>query len=728
MKEKKSYLALIFDFKRIPQYYNTKEEIVDKEGNKFIKQKKEFRYFQKEYKNRRWALYCFCGHRTDFDESFIYKDVYHITFKEPLICNGCNKKHNSFYDNELMMIYSRNPYLNVISKRFSVVEKKNSYALYSFATTVFVSATTNKLIFKDIACKSLYVSKKSDTIRTQRKEKIITVPLKSLVKHCSSILNLAMQNTQYEHIISQGLFERQVVNPLINFSKVIESKCDKRDVEKINLLLEQERENVYLKSFFKDQPKNDFHYYNTSFFEYDCNYDTTKMEDSSCLISSNRYIWIQYLKRRINIMLAISVYPPLATLVFTYGPDKFLELFTNSSLMCSLTILKRKKPTNPKDIIEVLFKSKINLENSKNKRILKYITTEERKRKRKLKKNPEDFSLNSPIYSHPTEWVDVRVPIFNGIKKELKFLNFRKFYADLFMEKDFDDIAIAFYGVIKNDMPFDKIETLDNIILSYDIKTAHSIIVGLSRSYESNKQRIIDFKFNYTFTCHLIKILKSYDIIHSTSLIDFYYDSIFMLNSLQIPVTEILKNKNFQSLRDMHDSLSNSYKLVLDKKKIEALTKHLSNFRHTEGIFENISFSLLDTPERFYNESSVMNHCVKTYCNNTADGHFVIYSVEDLDTGDRATLSISCINGMFTFNQLKAKNNAKSTEKIINCVKEFILNFFNIKDYPNSSDLLLTKQHLKDIPLEEIVLQQNNNIMMQEFFIENNDIDFDNLF
>jgi hypothetical protein len=201
-----------------------------------------------------------------------------------------------------------------------------------------------------------------------------------------------------------------------------------------------------------------------------------------------------------------------------------------------------------------------------------------------------------------------------------------------------------------------------------------------------------------------------------------------MLNSLQIPVTEILKNKNFQSLRDMHDSLSNSYKLVLDKKKIEALTKHLSNFRHTEGIFENISFSLLDTPERFYNESSVMNHCVKTYCNNTADGHFVIYSVEDLDTGDRATLSISCINGMFTFNQLKAKNNAKSTEKIINCVKEFILNFFNIKDYPNSSDLLLTKQHLKDIPLEEIVLQQNNNIMMQEFFIENNDIDFDNLF
>ena len=68
---------------------------------------------------------------------------------------------------------------------------------------------------------------------------------------------------------------------------------------------------------------------------------------------------------------------------------------------------------------------------------------------------------------------------------------------------------------------------------------------------------------------------------------------------------------------------------------------------------------------------------------------------------------------MFTFNQLKAKNNAKSTEKIINCVKEFILNFFNIKDYPNSSDLLLTKQHLKDIPLEEIVLQQNNNIMMQ---------------
>ena len=720
MKEKKSYLALIYDFKRIPKYREYKEESVDRYGNKISKPKKKFLHYVKNFSNERWGLYCSCGHRTDFDKDYIYRGQKNlIEFMLPLICGGCNKKYNSFYEDELIMIYSKDPALNAISRRFSIVEKDKFYALYSFYTTVFVSITTKKLIFKDVIGKPLYFSKINDTIKVKNKEKLITVPLKSLVKICSSVLNQAMDNVLDERIISQGLFERQVITPLINFSKIIESKCDKRDVEKINLILEKEREDVYFNSFFKNCPT----YYHQNFFDFECYYNTEYIFRYSDTVSIIRYIWIQYLKRRINIMLAISIYPPLATLVITYGPDKFLRLFSETTLMCSFTNLKRKKPTNPREILEVLFKSKVNLEFAKNKRILKYIVTEERKRKRKLKKNPDSISLLPSIESHPTEWVDSRVPIFEGVKKELKKLNFRKFYADLFIENNFDEMAKLFYGVLKKDMIFDNIETLDNIILKNNTEKINLILTILNRSYGNYKLRIGDFKLNQHSFNHLMKLSKDgsdYQYKNLDWICELYFDCVYLCRNLNISNSEIFKVKNLDSLRGLHNTLSNSYQISIDKNKLEKLTNHVNRFRHTEGVFDDIKFSLLDTPERFYEESSVMNHCVKTYCQNTSEGLYVIYSIEDLNTGHRATLSINSKNNVFSFNQLKSKNNSKATEKIINSVKNHIALFFEIKENSNR-DLFLETQN---IPFEEIVLRQNNNAVQQ---LEFNNLLDDNL-
>ena len=128
-----------------------------------------------------------------------------------------------------------------------------------------------------------------------------------------------------------------------------------------------------------------------------------------------------------------------------------------------------------------------------------------------------------------------------------------------------------------------------------------------------------------------------------------------------------------------------------------------------------MKFSLLDTPERFYEESSTMNHCVKTYCTSVANGHYIIYSVEDLKTGDRATLSVG-ISTTFIFNQLKAKNNAKSPERIINCVKDFVGKFFNIIDFSYSDDLNLNAVFYIKQP-EDVILE-NNNLENEALFIE----------
>lgn len=711
---------MIFDYVRTPEYSESEQTII-KNGKSHLKTIKKFKYYHKEYRNKRWALYCSCGQMTEIPLGQLSNNDTGVLISNlPLLCNGCNKTYESLAD--VKMIYARNSSLNVTSKRFAVVEKNNSYALYSFATTVFVSVTTKKLMYKDIGCYSLYLSKKTDTIRIKTNDKIITVPFKYIVKHCKSIIDNMMANALCDSIMEQGIFERQVINPLIKFCEIVESKCDQRDVERVLALINKERDDAYINTLFKNLSK----YPSDSLYisQRNCSYDIKSINDSDNNALSSRYVWIQYLKRRLCIMLTISVYPPMATLMLYCGPEKFLNLLSASSLMCSLTNLKKKKPTNPKDILETMFKGKITYELSKSKKIINYIRTEELKRKRKLKVHPEDKTLKNKITCHPTFFVDSRVPIFKDIKKELKKLHFRKFYVDLFLEKKFDEVAKTFYAILNNTSAFDEIATIDKIILNNTTKDAEQLIVGIQNIYEHNVARLGNFKMTYKYLCHYIKMVhsdKDPDKVSWGAFIQTYADTISMLQTMEIPTTDIFKAKNIESLNDMHNTLHQSYRLSLDKKLSEELKIHMNNYRHTEGIFDNIKIHLIDTPEKFYEESSVMNHCVKTYCTNVAKGNYVIYSLEDTETKDRATLSISVnsyLNGgtiensgfpKYTFNQLKAKNNARSTERIMDAVKVFIHNFFNIKEYNNCYDLEC-KNNVKKLQPEDEVLIQNQRL------------------
>ena len=722
MKDKQSYLALIFDLVRTPQY--EMHPFLD-EKKVQSKTKKKFLYFNREYLNKRWGLYCSCGHMTEVPLNEISKDDYgKLILQKSLICKNCNKTYKSL--SEVKIIYSKNPTGNVTSKRFGVVEKDNFYALYSFATIVFVSVTTKKLIFKDVGNHSLYFYKNSDTIRIRKNDKIITVPFKFLVKRCSAVINNMMQNALCENIIPQGIFERQVINPLIKFCEIIESKCDKRDVDKILSILKKERDDFYNKTLFRElsqYPSDSFQFYSNN-----CYYDIKSMDNYKGDMSTYRYAWIQYIKRRLCIMLSISVYPPLVTLVLKYGPDKFLNLFSNSSLMCSLTSLKKKKPTNPKEILETMFKSKIISEFSKNTKIIKYVKTEEKKRKRKLKAHPENRNFLNRITTNPVEYVDSRVPVFKNVKLKLKQIQFRKFYVDLFVE-NFDEIAKVFYDFLNDQSIFDEISTMDKIILNNKTENTCDLIIGLQSIYEQNRYRFGNFKMNYDFFCHILKMANFEQSINInwSRIIQIYADTIFMLIAMEISLLDIFKAKTIKALEDMHNSLSQSYQLVQNEKLNEELKLHIEQFRHTEGVFENIKFQLIDTPERFFEESSIMNHCVKTYCTSVAQGHYVIYSIEDITTGDRATLSISIQGTLtssdgskittYTFNQLKAKNNAKSTEIIINSVKDFIDKFFKIQDYSRCNDLELEDfKRKKELELEDAILALNNLVNQEQGF------------
>ena len=89
-----------------------------------------------------------------------------------------------------------------------------------------------------------------------------------------------------------------------------------------------------------------------------------------------------------------------------------------------------------------------------------------------------------------------------------------------------------------------------------------------------------------------------------------------------------------------------------------------------------------------------MQHCVRTYAQSIANGRCVIFSLKDEATEDRATLEFSITLEGLKFNQLKAKHNARATEKIITTVISFCekSKIASISDFhKNTGDLFAEK-------------------------------------
>lgn len=691
MRDKKSYISIIFDLEKKPSYKDSYTSNYDSSGNLISTVKKKFAGYSKKYLNQRWGIYCKCGYCTESSVDNICLKGDNFSFKENVNCLHCNEVYNS--NSNLRFLNSKNTEANVVSRRFAFVEKKDFYALYSFATSVMISVTTKKLIFKDHGNLSLYVSKKNKAIKLRIGKGIKTIPLKNLTVACLALIDELSSNLLYEDMINQNDFEKRFIQPLLDFSNAVEQKCDQRDVQKILMSLNDNQSKQYFESFFKESTTRGFNY--PDFFKHDYLYDWNSFNRCSENISAYRYIWIQYFKQRIPLMLSIYLYPPLATLAISYGSNKLLNLFQKSTLMCSLTDLLRKKPTNPKDILEIMFKNKILTEFHKNKKIKKDLQKENKKRVRK-------FTKNSPkIIRHPTLFNDSRVPINKNIKIQLKSIKFKKLYVDLFLHR-FDSAATLFYGFLNNQSSFDNIETLNRILYYENFGTIQrriNLLFEIQNSFQHIERRLENFKIDFKTAQHLFKLNDS-NLKDFTRLLHCYIDSIYMLQTLNLPIDDIFKIKSYTELNNLHDNLNKTFQLKSDERINTMLKKHVAHFKHTEVMLNKISFSILDTPERFYDESDFMNHCVKTYYKCTAEGKYIIYSVVDSTTNDRATLSISLVgNDGYYFDQLKAKHNQKTTVNIISATRKFLEKYFKIDTEQDKCDLLIT---------EEMVSQTNS--------------------
>ena len=363
--------------------------------------------------------------------------------------------------------------------------------------------------------------------------------------------------------------------------------------------------------------------------------------------------------------------------------------------MCSLTQLKKKKATRPKEIVETLFKAKLLDDNIKFKKLNEYEKKQAAKKRREQKKNPDKKKPISSIYPFNTpahiilksQAPDSRVPQLGiNFKKIIKGFEFKKSYANFFLSEKttFDGATQLFYSILQGDTMFpENFKTLDKILEGIK-EDQYNTLVELHKHFHLNQRRINRI-FSVTEIIHIVKLTSAAGT-KQTNMIGEYNDCISMLNDLNRPLTVLHKIKTFEQLHELHNQLNIAFRLNKDKIVEIKLTKQADKFRNTEVEIENVEFRILDTVEKFYKESEFMHHCVKTYCTHVSEGHYIIYGVKDNNTGDRATLSLNINKDEYSFNQLKTINNRVATRHIIECTIKFLKEHFNIVS-PKNYDL-----------------------------------------
>ena len=730
MGGKRAFLGNIYDITRVPKYntdigkdnndfnfFDDDVEVSKKEiiaiapvpELKFETTKQKPDYYVSNYENQRIALFCPCGETTELNglnegNMFNYNVEYgQKELKNKLTCQHCKREYKNL-DNIMELSSAKYPSDNVISKRFAVKETDNFYALYTFATSVFISRTSKKPIFRTHGNKSLYLSKKIKAIKIKDGDKILTIPLRSLTDKINRIVDYMATNALFENVTDKSTFEIKIVDPLFRFCNIIESKCDFRDVGRIIDMLDKERNESYLNSMFCSNDNG----YSKNLFENNNEYKVKTLSSSYSKMSNDRFVYLQYFKRRLIVMSAIYLYPPMATILFSFGIDKFISMLSDnhSSLMCSLKSLKLKAPTNPKDILETMFKQKVVEDYSKYNKTIEILKKEKERRKRFEKKFPDKrYPNESVIHSY-----NLKIPFqIKDIKKKTKNLDFKKCYIELFKEEDFDSAASVLFVFLD----LDKCVFEDKGIIERMIyKSGAKQTIKLINSINNYSQRLTNFKFGNKYVFHLLKLIEGMDDYGSNNTINHYADTISMMVNLNLPVTDILKYKNANEIHHMHNTLTQSFRIKADKEMSKNLANQIAYYRNTEVIIEGVRFVLLDSVEKFYDESSIMSHCVKTYCVNVAKGHYVIYSVVDNETEERATLSISIRNNelldshdvpfSYSFNQLKSKQNRRAPNKIIAASIKFLKDKFKINVEAPPPDLCA-------LPEPESIKQDNLN-------------------
>jgi hypothetical protein len=676
---------------------------------------------------------CKCGHhfKDDTLSSIFFltnEEIFEFNLKNDIKCPKCNLKLDIINSIKLETSYSIG---NVFRKKFFLFEENEKEKVRLVLLKERVQYNKKGKIFIQKERKSITFNTKEKTFfysgkyKNSKDKVIIGISNKNFnnifshffTEACDDKVCFDLKNTQ--NIFRN--FDLDVINPLNRFMNILIKNLEEKDVDRVMTYIDFINYNnfdfyfressISLESFLNNSKKN---YYD--------------------IRQKNINIINEYTDN-MSIIASIVQYPYNSNVLFIKGREFFIEILKDRNLsLPNSSYLKKEKPTSPSNILIEAFNFKnvyaihynkkhlkSTIKNDYPDLILNNSNVEKLKNieETKNKKNNNSISPNSILsYISTIEW----------LKNDL-IQNKNKVFLP---KAAFNTISswdgLVFFISISRYLDKEQILYICN---KFDLNDFIIVFKALNNiyNYESvNEKTFYNFENKIQMINYIFKIIKKENL--ESKNFPFYYiiDTLRCLKELygedrREYIKDIFKCHNINQIRELHDNLYKKVLIKNNKDNDEKIRKFCENFKEINyNIIENVSFKLIDNIEDLLEEGSFMKHCVGTYASQLANGKHLIFSVKDLDTGERATLEFYNLDyndffgtnaNVWVFNQLKSKYNSKASKNIIEKFKIFNKKLqksgLQIKVDESSYDLLFEERKKLIIENEQLILNNFNN-------------------
>ena len=647
----------------------------------------------------RYIYFCSCGHKTIFKDTPINKvQTESLTCEK---CKGLEKVKKTIVlnarldDNEIKINYK-----TFIDGDLIKLVKFSDYIGVGLNNNLFVKTKKISLSFNR-KTKRFYLNGNSYSphlrgVGIQNISHILREMLELF-----SLNNFICDNPQNNIPKIRDIF-KNYIQPYNEFLNLLLKEIDYRDIERVS------------KRLFDVNNKN------VLFYQSESNIITNKANDN------------------LTILISLIQYPNFSSLFFNLENNQYIKFLEN---LISVSNFNNITHTSIYGELSNVFMSKVRYSN---KRILMGI---------KIFHSHKFKNLNFPKYANYSNLIKfieqnkIKDNVFSGrlFPKVLEMLRNYKFYdfvksnklpkyiiKDIFsfskkQNTNIDIISVLhmYYTLLYNDVLDEK--EICNLIKKYGILNFSECTSDFFNIYEPDYGNIksIDKDFDDELLKHYLKInfknSNSLDDVLFFNLTSTYKDCINILKENEEDYKIIINCKTKEEVRELHDK----HQYIFNLKKIEKFNKKIKEFSNRYEKIKlysknNIQFNLIDNVDSISKEGNEMKHCVRTYARRLSEGKHLIFSIQDMENNDRATLEFfndkneSDIEDFWIFNQLKAKYNKRASDKIINSLQDFVDNFLvknslNIKINYNSYDLInKEKENLLNNYNHEIIQQHYN--------------------
>jgi hypothetical protein len=580
--------------------------------------------------------------------------------RSPIACPSCGKIHEKS-EKDFLFIQSHSSALsNARSSRFYFNEIDGKYKLTIFCDLLLMNQITKKPFIKKAVPSSLIYSKSkrllfSRSVSVFNKQNvglsilsfansiesiyesfnISAKKITTLIDLRSSIFKMCYPLNS-PSLTSRMYYYKNCFLPLKKFTTALESEMPehgKLDIAKVDKLIK----NKWIK-FLSNQ--NDC--LNTSLTipfgeQADKPPSTFEIECSKRIVKTNLRL------AKIQLLNLLNLYPAMATILFsTYGGDinKFCQLIYG--LKFKKEDLNRKNPSNPRTIINEIFKAKIrHLANDKD---VPY------KEVYAIRRKIEKFSIHKNIFNFI-------------VNRQLNYLNNG--------ECDFFN-SIAFYLFMSICQENDNLNqgNLNNILEKMGDELFTDFVISCQRGKIKNLTHN-----NFEHFCQINSKERSDNGGRGRDLVYTYTDLLRMISMLNFPMSRVLECKTHDELLRLHDECSSMIEIKHNEKYEQEIKEHVKNFTHLNTETDQYQFKVLDGIESLIHESKKMHHCIKTYVDRIRKKTYLGIHIENIENPkDCATLGLICDpeKNLLFFEQLKSFHNNHSTDHMIMATKKFM--------------------------------------------------------